>query len=96
VLSDRDDVAGSQGVHASLFNDIVLGGRRDDMDMSAADPLGFTVGGLNVRRVTGRNTPSTINAVFNIATSGMAVRTGASTPQPVRRRRFECARAPGQ
>ena len=66
LVRERDDVAGSQGVHASLFNDIVLGGRRDDMDVSAPDPLGFTVGGINVRRVTGRNTPSAINAVFNV------------------------------
>ena len=66
LVRDRDDIVGSQGVHASLFNDIVLGGRRDDMDASAPDPLGFAVGGINVRRVTGRNTPSTINAVFNL------------------------------
>jgi cytochrome c peroxidase len=66
LLRDRDDVAGSQGVHASLFHDIVLGGKRDAMDASAPDPLGFAVGGLNVRRVTGRNTPSAINAVFNV------------------------------
>ena len=66
LMRDRDDIVGSQGVHASAFNDIVPGGRRDDMDASAVDPLGFTVGGLNVRRVTGRNTPSAINAVFNV------------------------------
>ena len=66
LLRDRDDIVGSQGVHASAFIDVVPGGRRDDMDMSALDPLGFSVGGLNVRRVTGRNAPSTINAVFNV------------------------------
>ena len=66
LLRDRDDVVGSQGVHASAFNDIVPGGSRDDMDMSALDPLGFQVGGLNLRRVTGRNAPSVINAVFNV------------------------------
>ena len=66
VLADHDDVVGSQGVHAAMFHDIVPGGARDDMDASTLDPLGFSVGGLNVRRVTGRNTPSAINAVFNV------------------------------
>jgi cytochrome c peroxidase len=66
VERDRDDVAGSQGVHNSHFLDIVSGGARDQNDVSALDPSGFSVGGVNVRRVTGRNTPSAINAVFNV------------------------------
>jgi len=66
VLRDKDDVAGSQGVHASTFHDVIPGTPVDDMDGSAADPLHFTVGSFNVRRVTGRNTPSAINAVFNV------------------------------
>jgi len=66
LVRDRDDVAGSQGVHNAHFNDVVLGGKRDNNDWSVLDPLGFSVGGVNVRRVTGRNTPSTINAVFNL------------------------------
>lgn len=66
VLRDRDDIVGSQGVHGTMFNDIVLGGAKDDASVISPDPLGFQVGGLNVRRVTGRNTPSAINAVFNV------------------------------
>ena len=66
VVRDRDDVAGSQGVHGAMFNNIVLGGRKDNAALVAADPMGYQVGGLNVRRVTGRNTPSVINAAFNL------------------------------
>src|SRR5262249_15729579 len=36
----------------------------DDISV-LADPT-FNVGGINTRRVTGRNTPSAINAVFNV------------------------------
>jgi cytochrome c peroxidase len=66
VVRDRDDITGSQGVHNSRFIDIVSGGKRDQNDVSGLDPNGFSVGGVNVRRVTGRNTPSAINAVFNV------------------------------
>jgi cytochrome c peroxidase len=48
--SDSDDVVSSQGIHH-------LGG--------GPDPEGFSVGGVNTRRVEPRNTPSVINAVFN-------------------------------
>ena len=50
AAADSDDAVSSQGVHH-------LG--------DGADPDGFVVGGANVRRVEPRNTPSTINAVFN-------------------------------
>ena len=63
VTRDLDDVHGSQGVHNTLFNDI-SGARRDDISV-LADPT-FNVGGINTRRVTGRNTPSAINAIFNV------------------------------
>jgi len=66
VLRSKDDVMGSQGVHASDFLDVSLGSARDEMTASGLDPLGFHTNGLNTRRVTGRNTPSAINAVFNI------------------------------
>ncbi|MEY4070669.1 MAG: hypothetical protein RL721_1283 [Candidatus Eisenbacteria bacterium] len=66
VVRDRDDVFGSQGVHAAMFSDIVRGGRKDASTPQLQDPLGFHVSGVNVRRTTGRNTPSTINAVFNV------------------------------
>ncbi len=66
LLRSRDDVAGSQGVHASQFIDVAPGALRDAQSNVGIDPLGFSIGGLNIRRVTGRNTPSVINAVFNI------------------------------
>ncbi|HEY6194435.1 MAG TPA: cytochrome c peroxidase [Candidatus Eisenbacteria bacterium] len=66
LLRSRDDVSGSQGVHSADFLDIVLGGSRDRLNSDGLDGLGFAVSGLNVRRVTGRNTPSAINAVYNI------------------------------
>ena len=48
--TDNNDVISSQGIHH-------LGGE--------LDPLGFSIGTVNVRRVEPRNTPSMINAVFN-------------------------------
>jgi cytochrome c peroxidase len=63
VTRDFDDVGGSAGVHNTLFND-VSGARRDDISV-LADPT-FNVGGINTRRTTGRNTPSAVNAIFNV------------------------------
>jgi cytochrome c peroxidase len=48
--NDSDDAVSSQGIHH-------LG--------TGVDPLGFSVGNVNTRRVEPRNTPSVINAVFN-------------------------------
>ena len=64
VIRDKDDVGGSQGVHNATFNDIVLGQGRDNITPNP--DATFNVGGQNVRRVTGRNTPSVVNAVFNV------------------------------
>jgi cytochrome c peroxidase len=63
VVSDTNDVAGSQGVIRAEFIDIVPGSPVDQVKV-VADPV-FNVQGTNVRQVTERNTPSTINAVFN-------------------------------
>ncbi len=63
VLSDTNDVAGSQGVNLTQFVDIVPGSAIDKVVVQP-DPV-FNVNGINVRQVTERNTPSTINAVFN-------------------------------
>ncbi len=63
VLSDTNDVAGSQGVNLAKFLDITPGSAIDKMELQP-DPV-FDVQGINVRQVTERNTPSTINAVFN-------------------------------
>jgi len=58
-----DDVISSQGVFNTQFVDIVPGGAVD-LCNSVPDPV-FNVGGVNVRRVEPRNTPTAINAVFN-------------------------------
>ena len=63
VLADTNDVAGSQGVILAKFIDIVPGSPVDQVEV-VPDPI-FNVKGINVRQVTERNTPSTINAVYN-------------------------------
>ena len=69
VLFDTDDVASSQGVFPTTFNGIIPGSAEEDCDVLGAgeggDPIGFQVGGTNVRRVEPRNTPTTINSAFN-------------------------------
>ncbi|MRR54693.1 MAG: hypothetical protein EG822_09315 [Deltaproteobacteria bacterium] len=63
VVRDSNDIVGSQGVRLQQFVGIVPGSRFDQGSV-LPDPV-FTVAGSNVRQVTGRNTPSVINAVFN-------------------------------
>jgi cytochrome c peroxidase len=58
------DVVGSQGVLPSKFSGVTDSDAVDGQSFGAADRL-FNVGGVDVRRTTGRNTPSAINAVFN-------------------------------
>jgi cytochrome c peroxidase len=62
VERDTNDVISSQGVHYAIF--VSAEGGREVIE-PAPDPDGFEVGGLNVRRVEPRNTPTVINAVFN-------------------------------
>jgi cytochrome c peroxidase len=67
VVRDNRNIAGSQGVFKNAFP--------ADAALLPTDPTAyacthmadatFNVGGVNVRQVTGRNTPSAINAVFN-------------------------------
>ncbi|MBI2859927.1 MAG: hypothetical protein HYX91_00280 [Chloroflexi bacterium] len=67
VLRDTDDVVGSQGVKRSQFVAIVVDnvtGIAEEITTPVADPV-FSIDGVNVRQVTGRNTPTVINAVFN-------------------------------
>ncbi|HEU4416475.1 MAG TPA: cytochrome c peroxidase [Candidatus Angelobacter sp.] len=59
---DVDNIIGSQGVRMSQFLGFSKSG--GEQTSSLADPI-FSVGGVNVRQVTGKNTPSAINAVFN-------------------------------
>jgi cytochrome c peroxidase len=63
VLSSVNDAAGSQGVTRADFVDTVPGSDKD-ITTPKKDAV-FNVNGTNVRRVTPRNTPTVINAVFN-------------------------------
>jgi cytochrome c peroxidase len=64
VMSDTANVAGSQGVKPTVFDGVTPGEPADDQHALGPDAL-FSLGGTDVRRTTGRNTPSVINAVFN-------------------------------
>ncbi len=68
VLRTTDDIVGAEGVYDLKFNGLNPGFA---LEFSVAnlvfpDAQGFSVGGVNVRRVTARNTPTAINAVFNL------------------------------
>ncbi|MBI2851678.1 MAG: hypothetical protein HYX84_01045 [Chloroflexi bacterium] len=63
TVRNSDDVVGSQGVRLTEFVDVIPGSAVDSMT-PVADPV-FNVSGNNTRRVTGRNTPTVINAIFN-------------------------------
>ncbi len=63
VVFDSNDIVGSQGVFKAEFRGITRGSNVD-LGTVVADPI-FNVGGINVRQVTPRNTPSVINAIFN-------------------------------
>jgi cytochrome c peroxidase len=63
ITNNLDDIFGSQGVTKNQFVAILLGSRTDN-GTSIIDAV-FQAGGTNVRQVTGRNTPSAVNAVFN-------------------------------
>ncbi len=63
VVFDTNDVTGSQGVSRSKFEDVVPGSAEDKVTL--LEDKVFNVNGTNVRRVTPRNTPTVINAVFN-------------------------------
>jgi cytochrome c peroxidase len=64
ILSDNNNIVGSQGVFRNNFNDVVLAQAAEN-ETSVADPVFSTSDGTNVRRSTPRNAPSVINAVFN-------------------------------
>ena len=59
-----NDVVSSQGVYNRSFSNVTPG-NPVDICVSGPDPDGFRIGGINVRRVEPRNTPTAINAVFN-------------------------------
>lgn len=66
TLSEVNDVVGSQGVVMKNFVDIQIGSAVDIGTEDVTDPM-FNVAGVNVRQVTGRNSPSVINAVYNFS-----------------------------
>ncbi len=63
VVSDRNDVSSSQGIFNTKFVDVTPGNAEDKVT-TEPDSV-FNVGGINVRRVEPRNTPTVINAAFN-------------------------------
>src|SRR5438128_9802503 len=62
VLFDADDVISSQSVTLAKFHDLTPGQAEENCTVTP-DPI-FNVGGVNVRRVQPRNTPTMINAIF--------------------------------
>ncbi len=64
IVSDNRIVTGSQGVFNETFI-AVSPGVAHDVTQINADSL-YNVNGVNTRQTTGRNTPSVINAVFNL------------------------------
>ena len=59
---DVDNIVGSQGVRSAAFTGFSKSGA--ETTTPVADPV-FSVNGVNVRQVTGKNTPTVIDAVFN-------------------------------
>jgi cytochrome c peroxidase len=64
-IRTRREVVGSAGIVQRTFVD-VIDGSSVDSGADLGDPGVFSVGGLKVRQVTARNTPSVINAVFYV------------------------------
>ena len=65
IVRDSGRRGGSAGVFRRVFLDAAADGLSEDAT-DRLDTAGFNTGGLNVRQVTPRNTPSVINAVFNV------------------------------
>jgi cytochrome c peroxidase len=61
-VDHTDNITGSQGVRKMAFNGLSKSGV--EQTSPVPDPV-FNVNGVNVRQVTGRQAPSTVNAVFN-------------------------------
>jgi cytochrome c peroxidase len=66
ILFTTDDVVSSQGVFATnlAIPLVITGGAATDKCVNITDPH-FQIGGQHTRRVEPRNSPTTINAVFN-------------------------------
>jgi len=64
LLKDERDVVSSQGVINTKFLSVTPGAAQDQRQV-VPDPV-FHVNGINTRKVEPRNTPTMINAVFNL------------------------------
>ena len=64
VLRDTNDVVSSMGVFNAEIKRVKRRGKPDDVGTALPDNI-FNSGGVNVRRVEPRNTPTVINSVFN-------------------------------
>jgi len=65
VVRDKRQVAGSAGVIHRQFLGLDPGGSIVENGANLTTPVLFSIGGVSTRQATNRNTPSTINAVFN-------------------------------
>ncbi len=68
VLSDNNNIVGSQGVYNTTFVDVVMGQAAESQTPVPDDVFRMQDGSgnwINVRRSTPRNAPSVVNAVFN-------------------------------
>ncbi len=65
VVSDKQQTAGSMGVVANAFVGIQPGNMLDTATL-VAFPAAFIPNGIHIRQVTARNSPSVINAVYNV------------------------------
>ncbi len=64
VLRDSGQRTGSAGVFRRAFSALTASGSEEAVEMF--DAPSFRVGDFNIRQVTPRNTPTVINAVFNV------------------------------
>src|SRR6266508_2725023 len=64
LIRDWNDVVSSPGVYNTTYVGQPVNGAVEQ-GASVPDPTGFSVNGVNVRRVEPRNAPTVINAVFN-------------------------------
>jgi cytochrome c peroxidase len=64
ILFQTDDVVSSQGVYSERYVDTTPGNPSDQCALVFDNR--FHLGGISTRRVEPRNTPTTINAVFNL------------------------------
>ncbi len=65
LLKDIGWRSGSAGVFRRIFSDLTADGLSEEA-VDIADISGFNTNGFNLRQVTPRNTPTVINAVFNV------------------------------